>query len=679
MSSRENFKSFIPASKIIPELTIKAVLVGALLAIILGSANAYLGLYAGMTVSAVIPGAVMAFALLKPFKGTILEVNIGMMGAAAGEALAAGVIFTIPAIVLLGTWTEIHYLETTIIAALGGILGVLWMVPLRRALIIKTDLPFPEGVAVAAVLTTTVGDGDQSKKGASGVSGIWLLVGVSVAGLLKFGQTALKAFASQIHAIVDIGKFNIGGSEESGVLYGGVATSPALLAVGWIIGPKISSFVFVGGLIGWVILAPLIALATGLPTPTAASEITDALAFGGGNLDIGSLVWGFYRIWGDYIRYIGVGAMVVGGLWTIFTLRNNLASGIKEAVAGLKGGQIEAKKRTDQDLNFKWVFLAIGALTIPVFLLYAWISNEWIVSGIMAVFAILFAFVASAIAGYMAGLLGSSNNPISGVTVSVLLITSLILLGFGLSGNVGAYGVAVLIAAVICCAAAISGDVLQSMTCGQMIGATPKNQQIAEVIGVLAAAPILALVVSALDQAYHIGSTNLPAPQAFLMSGIVQGVLGGEMVWPFVIAGMVLAFVLILIDLPVLPVAIGIYLPFTLAIPIFSGGIVRHFTNKQIEKKFGSAEEEQVSEWELAIKQTDVKPKEKIIRSGLLLTAGLIAGEALTGVLVAFLIIAGIDLSIFEFAPVLPGLLLWLFVALLLFYIPLREIFANEE
>ena len=374
----------------------------------------------------------------------------------------------------------------------------------------------------------------------------------------------------------------------------------------------------------------MIALATGLPTPTEASQIADALAFGGGNLDIGSLVWGFYQIWGDYIRYIGVGAMVVGGLWTIFTLRNNLASGIKEAIAGLKGGQVEAKKRTDQDLNFKWVFLAIGALTIPVFLLYAYISNEWIVSGIMAVFAILFAFVASAIAGYMAGLLGSSNNPISGVTVSVLLITSLILLGFGLSGNVGAYGVAVLIAAVICCAAAISGDVLQSMTCGQMIGATPKNQQIAEVVGVLAAAPILALVVSALDQAYGIGTTNLPAPQAFLMSGIVKGVLGGEMVWPFVIAGMVLAFVLILIDLPVLPVAIGIYLPFTLAIPIFSGGIVRHFTNKNIEKRFGSAEEEQVSEWELAIKQTDVKPKEKIIRTGLLLTAGLIAGEALT-------------------------------------------------
>ena len=677
MSSRENFNSFIPASKKVPELTVKAVLVGALLAIILGSANAYLGLYAGLTVSAAIPGAVMAFAFLKPLKGTILEVNIGMMGAAAGEALAAGVIFTIPAIVLLGTWTEIHYLETTLIAALGGMLGVLWMVPLRRALIIKTDLPFPEGVAVAAVLTTTVGDG--SKKESSSVSADWLVIGVILAAILKFGQVALKAFSGKIEHIVSIGKFNIGGGENEGFFYGGVASSPALLAVGWIIGPKIASYVFVGGLLGWVILAPLIALATGIPSPIGAEQIGEALAFGGGNLDIGSKIWGFYEIWGHYIRYIGVGAMVVGGLWTIFTLRSNLASGIKEAIDGLKGGQAEAKKRTDQDLNFKWVFLTIGALTIPVFLLYAWISNEWAISGIMAVFAILFAFVASAIAGYMAGLLGSSNNPISGVTVSVLLITSLILLGFGLSGNVGAYGVAVLIAAVICCAAAISGDVLQSMTAGQMIGATPKNQQIAELIGVLAAAPILALVVSALDQAYHIGSTNLPAPQAFLMSGIVKGVLGGEMVWPFVLAGMVLAFVLILIDMPVLPVAIGIYLPFTLAIPIFGGGIVRHFTNKHIEKKFGSADEEEVSEWELAIKQTDVKPKEKIIRTGLLLTAGLIAGEALMGVIVAFLIIGGINLAIFDFPPVLPGILLWLFIAVLVFYIPLREVFANEE
>ncbi len=662
MTSRDEFKSFIPASRKMPELTLKAVGVGALLAIILGAANAYLGLFAGMTVSAVIPGAVMAFALLRPFKGTILEVNIGMMGAAAGEALAAGVIFTIPALVILGTWTEIHYIETTVIALLGGILGVLWMVPLRRALVINTDLPFPEGVAVAAVLTTTVTD-ETSTKGKKtadkGGSGIWLLVGVSIAGLLKFGQTALNLFSSKIQDVVSIGKFNIGGGSNEAYLYGGFAASPALLAVGWIIGPKIASFVFVGGLLGWVIITPLIVLATGLPLGISPID-------------------GFFQIWGDYVRYIGVGAMVVGGLYTIFKLRSNLASGIREAIIGIKGGQVEAKERTNQDLNFKRVFLMIALMIIPVAIVYGIISQLWAVSIFMSVFAILFAFIASAIAGYMAALLGSSNNPISGVTVSVLLITTLILLIFGV-GGAGAFGIAILIAAVICCAAAISGDVLQSMACGRMIGATPRNQQIAEMIGVLAAAPFLAIVVQALDQAYHIGSQNLPAPQSFLMAGIVKGVLGGDMVWPFVIAGMVLAVVLILIDLPVLPVAIGIYLPFTLAVPIFGGGVIRAYTNRKLQKQYGSAEEEEVSDWELAIKQTDVKPKEKVIRTGLLLTAGLIAGEALTGVLVAFMIIAGINLQIFAEAPVLPGVLLFLFLAILLAYIPLREILVEKK
>ena len=555
------------------------------------------------------------------------------------------------------------------------------MVPLRRALIIKTDLPFPEGVAVAAVLTTTVGGetAQSEKKTGSGVSGIWLIVGVLAAALFKFGQVGLKIFGGAIHGIVSIGKFDLGNGEKSGVLYGGVATSPALLGVGWIIGPKIAAFVFVGGLIGWVILAPLIALAAGLPVPVSATDVSDALAFGFGNQAAGFQIWGFYAIWGNYIRYIGVGAMVVGGLYTIFRLRSNLASGIKEAVAGIRGGQVAVKKRTDTDLNIRFVFLMIGALTIPVFLIYAWISSLWVVSAVMAIFAILFAFIASAIAGYMAGLLGSSNNPISGVTVSVLLITSLILLGFGLSGNLEAAGVAILIAAVICCAAAISGDVLQSMTCGQMIGATPRNQQIAELIGVAAAAPILALVVQALDKAYRIGSTNLPAPQAFLMKGIVQGVLGGQMIWPFVIAGAVLAFVLILINLPVLPVAIGIYLPFTLSTPIFAGGIVRAVTNRAIAKKYGSADEEEISDWELAIKQTDVAPKEKIIRTGLLLTAGLIAGEALMGVIVAFLIIGGLNFSIFTYPPIWPSVLVWVFIAVLLAYIPLREIYAKDK
>jgi len=658
MSERENFKSFIPTETNMPELTLKAILVGALLAIILGSANAYFGLYAGMTVSAAIPGAVMAFALLKPLKGTILEVNIGMMGAAAGTALAAGVIFTIPAMLFLGTWTEIHYLETTIIAALGGTLGVLWMVSLRRALIIKTDLPFPEGVAVAAVLTTTVGDG-TTKKDHQGATGIWLLIGALLGALLKFGQVGLQAIQGKIEGITSIGKYNIGGGENNAYIYGGVATSPALLGVGWIIGPKIASFVLIGGLLGWVIITPLILLATGMPT--------DAI----NPLD------GFFIIWRDYVKYIGVGAMLVGGLFTIFKLRNNLADGIREAITGIRSGHASTKKRTDKDLNPKYVFIMIGVLIIPVFLVYLWISENLLVSGIMAVFAILFAFIASAIAGYMAGLVGSSNNPTSGVTVSILLITSLILLGLGFSGT-SSYGVALLIAAVIACCAAISGDVLQSMTAGQMIGATPWKQQLAELIGICAAAPVLAFVIQALHKAYVIGSPNLPAPQAGLMAGVVQGVLGGEMVWPFVIAGMILAFVLILIEIPVLPVAIGVYLPFTLATPIFCGGVIRHITNKKITKQYGTDKEE-ISEWELAIKQTEVKPKEKIIRTGLLFTAGLIAGEALTGVIVAFIIISGLSITIFDIPPVWPGLLLWLFIALLVFYIPLRHIYNDKK
>ncbi len=659
MSYRENFQSFIPEKTSMPELTLKAVLVGALLAIILGSANAYFGLYAGMTVSAAIPGAVMAFALLKPLKGTILEVNIGMMGAAAGTALAAGVIFTIPAMLFLGTWTEIHYVETTIVASLGGILGVLWMVSLRRALIIKTDLPFPEGVAVAAVLTTTVGDG-TNKKTDHGVSGIWLLIGAVLGALLKFGQVGLKAIQGRIEGIISIGKFNIGSGENDAYIYGGLATSPALLGVGWIIGPKIASYVLVGGLLGWVIITPLILLATGMPS--GISEPLDA----------------FFYVWSHYVKYIGVGAMLVGGLYTIFKLRNNLADGIKEAIIGIKSGHEITKKRTDKDLNSKYVFLTIGLLTIPIFLVYMWLSQNILVSGIMAVFAILFAFIASAIAGYMAGLVGSSNNPTSGVTVSILLITSLILLGLGFSGTTS-FGVALLIATVIACCAAISGDVLQSMTAGQMIGATPWKQQLAELVGIIAAAPVLAFVVSALHKAYTIGSVNLPAPQAGLMAGVIQGVLGGEMTWPFVLAGMVLAFVLILINIPVLPVAIGIYLPFTLATPIFAGGVIRHITNKKIEKKYGSSKGEEISEWELAIKQTEVKPKERIVRTGLLFTAGLIAGEALTGVIVAFIIIAGLNITIFDIPPVLPGFLIWIFIAILVYYIPLRVLFNKEQ
>ena len=658
--SREDFKSFIPAEETIPEMTFRALLIGIFLSIILSAANAYLGLYAGMTVSAVIPGAVMAFAILRPFKGTILEVNLAMMGAASGEALAAGVIFTIPALIILGEWKTIHFWETFLIAVIGGVLGVLWMVPLRRALIVKTDLPFPEGVAVAAVLTTTVG-GKKARGRGSGVSAVWLLVGAILAGLYKFGQVSLRVFKGMLEGVMSIGKYSIHGVEREGWMYGGLATSPALLAVGWIIGPRIASFVLVGGLIGWLIILPIAVLMGGWP-----AEITDPLE-------------GVYYIWSNQIRYIGVGAMLVGGLWTIFKLRSNLAAGIREAIHGMKAGaEARARKRTDTDLNMKTVFTLIFLLVIPVFLIFAWISNRYLLSVVMAIYAVLFAFIASAIAGYMAGLVGSSNNPISGVTVSVLLITSLILLAAGL----GAEGIeiAILIAAVICCGAAISGDVLQSLACGHMVGATPWRQQLMEIVGVIFAAPTIAFVVQMLDKAFKIGSKNLPAPQAFLMGGIAKGILTGEMVWLYVVVGAILAFALILLDIPILPVAIGIYLPFTISASIFAGGVIRYFTNKVIEKRYGSAEEEEISDWELAIKQTGIRPKEKVIRTGLLLSAGFVAGEALMGVIVAAIIASGVNIAIFPEGaePWWPGLLVWLYLGALLFYVPLRETLAKK-
>jgi putative OPT family oligopeptide transporter len=610
-----------------------------------------------MTVSAIIPGAVLALALMKPFKPTILEVNIATMGASAGECIAAGVIFTIPALLLLDVWTEINYLQTTLISLIGGLLGVLWMVPLRRALVVKTDLPFPEGIAVAAVLTTTVG-GETSQQ--SSISGIWLGIGALIAALFKFGQISLNIFQGTIHGIVSIGKYLIYGESREGWIYGGTVTSPALLGVGWIIGPKIASYVLVGGLIGWIIITPLIILATGLPTP------------GPEFVDLGQHIGGFYTIWAEQVRYIGVGAMLIGGLWAVYSIRTNLVDSVKEAILGMKAGNVESKKRTDQDLSYKLIFIAIGLMVLPVFLLYQWLSGLLAIALIMAVLTIFLAFFASALAGYLTGLVGSSNMPISGVTVMILLIVSILMLGFGASGMEG-MAVVIFISAVIAIGGSISGDLLQTMASGQMIGATPKKLQISMVFGVIAISLVVGVIIGVLHEAFTIGSPGFPAPQAFLMAGIVDGVLGGELLWPYIIAGAVLAFILILIDLPVLPVAIGIYLPFTLSIPIFAGGCIRYSTDFLFMKRYGSAEEEEISDWELAIKQTGVKPKEKAIRIGLLFSAGLVAGEALMGVVVAVLVVLGIQLNVFDTIPWWPGLIVFIYIALLLLYIPIRE------
>ena len=659
MRSREDFESFVPADKDIPELTVRAILVGVLLAILLGAANAYLGLYAGMTVSAIIPGAVMALAFLRPFRGTILEVNIATMGASAGECIAAGAIFTIPALVILKVWSDINYIQTSLIALLGGILGVLWMVPLRRALVTKTELPFPEGIAVAAVLTSTVG-GERISKRKEKTGIVYLLIGAILAGLYKFGESALNLFSGIFEYIGSIGKYNIGGKLREGYIYTGISTSPALLGVGWIIGFRIASYVLVGGLLGWMMITPLLVLVQGLPIPS--EEYTS----------MGPLLGGFYTIWAEQVRYIGVGAMLVGGLWAIWRIRNNLVDSVKEAVIGLKEGKAEKRKRTERDLSYKLVFVSIVLMVIPIFLLYTWLSGTIGISLVMAIVTIIFAFLASALAGYLTGLVGSSNCPISGVTVTVLLIVSLMMLCFGATGPAG-MAIVVFISAVICIGGSISGDLLQAMASGRMLGATPRRLEIAMTIGVIAISAVIGLVIGVLHDAFTIGSSALPAPQAYLMASVVKSVLGGEILWPYVLSGVILGVIMILLDVPILPIAIGIYLPFTISVPIFAGGCIRYFTDSFLKKKYGSAEEEEISDWELAIKKTELKPQEKAIRTGLLLTSGLVTGEALTGVISAFLIISGIDFSLSKMPPVLPGILLWIYIAILLAYIPMRE------
>jgi len=671
-TSRDKLKTYIPAERTIPEMTLKALLVGALLSIVMGAANAYLGLYVGMTVSATIPAAVMTVALLRPLKANILEINIAKVATSAGESLAAGVIFTVPALVILWKyfrietgWTEIHLLETALIALVGGVLGVLFTVTLRRALIIETDLPFPEGIAATAVLTTIVGDESKESKSSRGAgAGILMLFGAVIAGLFKFAQESLHIFKGNIEAAISIGKYKILGKTGEGVFYGGTALSPALLGVGYIVGPRIASFVLVGGLIGWVILIPLIILVGGMPTP--AQEFTG----------LGYPLAEFYTVWSYQVRLIGVGAMVVGGLWTLFTLRSSLGLGIKKAIYGAK---TEGKDiiRTQKDLNFKKTFLAIFLMIIPMFILYVWFSGLWAESFVFALIMLLVAFVGAAIAGYMAGLVGSSNNPISGVTVSVLLFTALVAVGMGIKGP-EVYVIVIAVAAVACCAAAISGDVMQDLATGHMLGATPWKMQIAEMVGVIAVAPFLGVVIYLLDQAYHIGSTKLLAPQSFMMSLVVKGVVTGEMVWPYILMGAVIAFILILMDLPVLPVAIGVYLPFTLGAPIFVGGAVRHVVNRIVDKRV-PPEKEEVSDWEAVIKKKGLSIRDIVTQRGLIMSAGLIAGEALMGVIVAILIVAGLDLSIGIGGADWPGLLIWLYIAVLLAYVVLRVVFVKKK
>lgn len=606
---------YISAQTKLPELTIKAVLLGAALSVVLSAANAYFGLFAGLTVSASIPAAVISMALLRLFRNSnILENNLVQTAASAGESLAAGVIFTIPALVIMGYWNKFNYWETTLIALTGGILGILFTIPLRNALIVKEKLKFPEGLATAEVLKT----GETGGKSIQ-----FLLWGGLVGGLFKISEAVLNIWQGTFEKAAFI--------NQKVYLYLGLNLSPALIAVGYIVGLNIAFLVFLGGAISWYIAIPIYIATIGPPTGVSDPE-TIGIA-----------------VWSSQIRYLGVGAMVVGGLWALVNLRSSLTMAFKSGVEAFKtsSDQWKNRLRTEMDTPMSWVLIGIGVLIVPIFIIYLREIQQVTITALMAVIMVVAGFLFSAVAGYMAGLVGSSNNPISGVTIATILASALLLAALMGTADPGrGAAAAILIGAVVCCAAAIAGDNMQDLKAGYILGATPYKQQIMQVVGVSAGAFAIAPVLNYLLIGYGLGAPTeaqpdaLAAPQATLMQSVAVGIFGGGLPWNMVTIGALIAVVIIAIDvyldkkesnfrMPILAVAVGLYLPLALDTSIFIGGLLAWAVNRYFKKN------------QSADSQTATDNAGK---AGLLLASGLITGEALMGILIAVGIVVS-DLS----------------------------------
>lgn len=634
---------YIPSSQTLPELTMRAVCLGIFLSVLLAGANIYLGLFAGLTVSASIPAAVMSMAILRWFRNSnILENNIVQTAASAGESLAAGVIFTIPALVILGHWKEFHYWEVTIISGLGGLLGVLFTIPLRRALLVEQPLRFPEGVATAEVLK--VGD-----KGGSDVRPlVWGGIGGA---LFKLGETGFLLWGSVFKTAT-----YVGGS----IAYFGTNLSPALAGVGFIVGLNIAVLVLLGGALNWLIAIPIVAWMQGISSHVPAVDAADIL-------------------WSKQTRYLGVGGMVVGGLWALIQLRSSLWQGMRsgfDAYRQMRQQKSAVIDRLEHDTPMQWTLLALLLSIIPLFFLFAHITKSYGISAFMAVAMLIAGFLFSAVASYMAGLVGSSNNPISGVTIATILVASLLLLLLLGSKNPMGPAAAILIGAVVCCAAAIGGDNMQDLKAGRIVGATPYKQQIMQSVGVVSAAFVMAPILTLLQNAYGIGNIAtkahpkpLAAPQATLMESVARGVFQGGLPWTMIWIGMGIAVLVILLDLylkskgssfrtPVLAVAVGIYLPFDLSVPIFVGGFLAWIAQKVREQGQSPG-------------QADTQNSHPGEHNGLLFSAGLITGEAVIGILLAIPIaIKGPKALAFwgTHESSLPGLLLMALVGFLLYH-----------
>ncbi|QDU35262.1 OPT oligopeptide transporter protein [Poriferisphaera corsica] len=643
---------YIPASASLTEITVRAILLGISLSILLGAANVYLGLKAGITVAASIPAAVVSMAVLKMFKNSnILENNIVQTAASAGESLAAGVIFTIPALVILGIWDSFHYWETTLIAALGGVIGVFFTVPLRRSLIEQNKLQYPEGVATAEVLKV----GDQ---GAGAKS---LLGGGIIGALFKLGDSGFRLWT---------GIWEFAKPVQGSVFYFGINLSPALIAVGYIVGLNIATLVFIGGAINWLVAIPIYVASNELPEKESMIDLT-------------------YHVWSTKTRYIGVGAMVAGGLWALIQMRGSLFTGVIASMEAYRQSKLKSSDqvmRTSRDIPIQWIGLALLFSLVPLVLIYIYIVEQVPLALGMAVMMLIAGFLFSAISAYMAGLVGSSNNPVSGVTIATILFASLLLLGLGMGTSKGP-AAALLIGAVVCCAAAIGGDNMQDLKSGYIVGATPWKQQIMQLIGVIAGALVMAPVLTLLLKAYGIGPITvegqkpLAAPQSELMASVAQGVFAKNLPWNFIIAGIAVAIAVIIADLilaakkasfrmPVLAVAVGLYLPFELSTSIFLGGLVAAAAGLCFRRRRRNLQ----SNIELTAADHH---RDSGMRRGLLFAAGLITGEALLGILLAIPIVLYKGINPLDFGlsslSAWPGIILLAIVLYLLYQLSTKH------
>lgn len=588
-NKNKEFKPYIPAEKVTPEFTVTSIITGILLAVIFGAANAYLGLRVGMTVSASIPAAVISMGVIRVVlkKDSILESNMVQTIGSAGESLAAGAIFTLPALFLWaneGKAEAPDLITISLIALVGGVLGVLFMIPLRNALIVKEHgvLPYPEGTACAEVLLAGEEGGSSAKT---------VFAGMGLAAVFKFITDGLKVIPGVI--TVPVKALRTAFSAE---------VYPALLGVGYICGIRIASYMFAGAVLGWFVLIPVIAIFGG-PTILYPGDVPIGQMYAEGGAD---------ALWGSYIRYIGAGAVAAGGIISLIKSLPLIVTTFRDSLKELKNGTKAGNLRTDQDLDMR--FVLFGSLAL---ILIIWLLPAIPVSLTGALLVVVFGFFFATVSSRMVGLVGSSNNPVSGMAIATLLFSTLVL---KMTGNTGVSGMigAIAIGSVICIVAAMAGDTSQDLKTGYILGATPKRQQIGELLGAVVAAFTIGGVLLLLNSAWGFGTTELAAPQATLMKMITEGVMNGNLPWALVFIGVFAAVVVEILGIPVLPVAIGLYLPLELSATIMIGGMIRWL----VDKKSADSDNE--------------------AGGGILFCSGLIAGEGLVGILLAILAVVGV-------------------------------------